>query len=103
MLEKLGNSFDVPIGEADIDVPEVGGKLGQFPRYVQPGSIPFDKPPRRKAMPEVLEARSATIAPVLRRCPQTGRAGHSCKHATGRTSIQPHAAFADEECLTQPL
>jgi hypothetical protein len=41
-MEKFRNRFNVPISEADINVTEVGGKLRQFPRNIQPGAIPFD-------------------------------------------------------------
>ena len=81
-LEKLGNRFDVPIGKTDIDVTQVSGKLWQFPRHIQPSSIPFDQFSSRKAVPEILKARSVTIAPVLRRCPQSDCARYSYKHVT---------------------
>jgi len=81
---------------------EVGGKFWQFPGNVQTGAIPLDKSASRKTVPEVLQPWSTPIATVLPCGAQTDRAGDPYKHATGRTSIQALAAFANEECLTQP-
>jgi hypothetical protein len=50
-LEKLGDRLDIPIGESDIDVPEIRGQLWQFARDVESGAIPFDESPSRKTVP----------------------------------------------------
>jgi hypothetical protein len=41
-LKEFRNRLDVPIGVPDIDVAQIGGKLGQFATYVETRPIPFD-------------------------------------------------------------
>ena len=53
-------------------------------------------------MPEILQPRSATNMPALRRCAQADRAGHLCERATDSRAVQPRAAFANEERLVEP-
>ena len=103
MLEKLGHGLNVPIGEANIDMPKVRRKLWQFPRHIQSGAVPFDQPSGRKAMSKILEARPAPIPTILGRLPQASRARYSDEHTTGTARIQPFTTFANQKCLAQPL
>src|SRR3954469_14517215 len=100
-FKQLRNRFDVPVCKTDVDMPEVGGKFRQFPTDVQTGAIPLDQPPSREAMPEVLEARAVTIAPILRRQSQTNGARHSDEHASRTAGLQSVAAFTDQKRLAQ--
>lgn len=72
--QQLGNGFDVPVREPDLDMAQIRGQLRQLALDVEPGAVPFDEPRRRKRVPEILEAWSAPPPPRSRRWPQPDRA-----------------------------
>jgi len=41
-LKEFGNGLEIPISVVYVDVPQVGGQLGEFPFDVEPGAIPVD-------------------------------------------------------------
>jgi hypothetical protein len=42
-LKEFRHGLKVPIGVIHMDVPQVGGQLGEFPFDVEPGAIPVDQ------------------------------------------------------------
>jgi hypothetical protein len=63
MGEQLGHRFDVPVGEPDPDVAEVGGQLRQLALDVEAGPVPLDQPPRREG---VALMPAPALAPLCR-------------------------------------
>jgi hypothetical protein len=42
-LKEFGHGFQVPKGIARVDVPQIGGQLGEFSFDIEPGAIPADQ------------------------------------------------------------
>jgi hypothetical protein len=53
MREELGYGLDVPIGEPDADVTEVGRQRRQHPRDVDVGLVPLDEPTGGEGVPPI--------------------------------------------------
>jgi hypothetical protein len=55
--QQLGDGLDVPIGEADLDMAQIGGELWQLSFDIESRSIPLEEPPRRERVPKILKSR----------------------------------------------
>ena len=42
-LKEFGHGFQIPIGIVHMDVPQIGGQLGEFSFDIEPGAIPVDQ------------------------------------------------------------
>ena len=60
-LKKFGHGFEVPIGIVHVDVPQIGGQLGEFPFHIEPGAIPVDQGAGGKSMSHVMQPGTATM------------------------------------------
>jgi hypothetical protein len=65
-LQKLGNCLDVPVRVIDIDMPKICGELRQFLPEIETSAVPFDEPPRRKAVTKILKPRPTADTPYSR-------------------------------------
>ena len=65
-LKKFGHGFQVPIGIVHVDVPQVGGQLGEFSFDIEPGAIPVDQGADGKSVSHVMQPWTAAV--TLGRC-----------------------------------
>ena len=98
-LEEFRNRLDIPVGVADIDMAQVGGKFRQFPPHVEARPVPFDEPTSRETVTKILKPWPTTDAPTPSGYPQADGTGHPGERATGYTARHSFAAFGDQERL----
>ena len=65
-LKQLRYCFDIPVGEADLDVAEVGGELRYLSAHVGCSPIPFEEPSCGEGMTKILKPRPASDASAWR-------------------------------------
>src|SRR5713101_3775281 len=98
-LKEFRNRLDIPVGVADIDVTQIGGKFGQFPSHVEARPVPLNEPTSRETVPKILKPWSTTDTSTPGGYPQADGTGHPGKRATGYTAGHSFAAFRDQEGL----
>jgi hypothetical protein len=60
-LKEFGHGFQVPKGIARVDVPQIGGQLGEFSFDIEPGAIPVDQGAGGKSVSQVMQPWTAAI------------------------------------------
>lgn len=98
-LEQFGNRFYVPVGVVGRGVAQIGRQLDHLVRRVFARAVPVDDRSRRKAVAEVVDARTTTMTTVLLRSAQTDPLTHQREVVAGTTISEPFAAAGDEEWL----
>lgn len=48
--QQLGDRFDIPIGQADADMAQIGGELRQLSLNLESRAVPLDEPSRREGV-----------------------------------------------------
>jgi hypothetical protein len=97
MREKLGHGLDVPIGEPDTDVTEVGCQCRQSTRNVDVRLVPLDEPTGGERVPHILQPRAAAPPAPLERRPQPDRARDHGKHSARRVAAEAAAVLREQE------
>ena len=64
-MEEFRNRLDIPVGVADIDMAQVGGKLRHFSPHVEARPVPFDEPTSRETVTKLLKPWPTTGAATL--------------------------------------
>src|SRR5713101_1635322 len=98
-LKEFRNRLDIPVGVADIDVAQIGGKLGQFPTHVEARPVPLNEPPSCETVTKILKPWPTADTSTPSGYPQADGIGHPGKRATGHTARHSLAAFGDQEGL----
>src|ERR1700730_10994768 len=94
-LKKFGHGFEVPISVVHMDVPQVGGQLGEFPFDVEPRTIPVDQGADGKSMTHVHQPW--TTAPTLGSRAETDSLTELGESVFRRRTGNPAPAFGDEK------
>src|SRR3990170_3181588 len=98
--QQLGYRFDVPIGEADLHMTQIGGELGQLAPDVHTRSVPLDDPSRRKGVTEILQPRPTAPALRTNRAPQPDLARQLGEHVPSGRPLDASATLGEEKRLT---
>src|SRR6266550_76584 len=83
------------IGVVHVDVPQVGGQLGEFPFDVAPGAIPVDQGAGGESMTHVLQP--GTTAGTFGWGAEAELLGHFGKGVSCHVACDPAAVFRDKE------
>ena len=60
-LQEFGHGFQVPIGIVHMDVPQIGGQLGEFSFHLESGAIPVDQGAGGESVPQIMQPGAATV------------------------------------------
>ena len=99
-LKQLRYCFDIPVGEADLDVAEVGGELRYLSPHVGCSSIPLEKSLGCEGMAKILKPWSASDASTGRGFAQTDGARQPRERATGSTVLKARALLGDQKGMS---
>src|SRR3954452_9511352 len=66
-FQQLRDGLEVPVSLVRMQVPEVGGQLGDLPLDIDARSIPLEEGADGEAMPHVVEPGAAAVTTVCRR------------------------------------
>ena len=98
-LKEFGHGFQVPKGIARVDVPQIGGQLGEFSFDIEPGAIPVDQGAGAKSMTHVLQP--GTVAVPLGRYAEADLLRYFGEGISRHAFCDPSTVLADEKCRNQ--
>lgn len=80
-----------------MDVPEIGGELGELALHVAPLAVPADERPRGESVPHIVEPRSAAVAMSACWRTQADSTGDDGEVVPGAALRDAGAALREEE------